>query len=63
MKEKFSKPSLAEVRLDGPLTNDELAALPDGELAAYLRAHGYEEARRQALGEPAPGKREDNEQF
>lgn len=64
MKEKFFRPSWCEVYFSGPLENAELAALPDDELAAYLRGHGYDEARRQALEAQARReKRENNEQF
>ena len=64
LKERFFKPSLCEVRISGPLTNDALAALPDDELAAYLRKHGYYEAKQQALEAQARReKRENNEQF
>ena len=64
LKEKFFKPSLCEVRISGPLTNDELAALPDDELAAYLREHGYYEAKQQALdAQKRPETCENNEQF
>lgn len=64
MKEKLFKPSLCEVRFSGLLTNDAFAALPDDELAAYLREHGYYEAKQQALDtQQRPEKCENNEQF
>lgn len=64
LKEKFLKPSFCEVRFSGPLTNDELAALPDDELAAYLREHGYYEAKQRALdAQKRSEKCENNEQF
>lgn len=64
MKEKFFKPSMCEVRISGPLTNDDLAALPDDELAAYLREHGYYEAKQRALEEQVRSEKcENNEQF
>ena len=64
MKEKFFKPSLCEVRISGPLTNDALAALPDDELAAYLREHGYYEAKQRALdAQKRSEKCENNELF
>ena len=63
-KEEFFKPSLFVVPFNGPLTNDELAALPDDELAAYLRENGYYEARQRALeAQERPEQCENNEQF
>ncbi|MGN0774884.1 MAG: hypothetical protein ACI4MP_13955 [Candidatus Ventricola sp.] len=64
MKEEFFKPSLFVVPFSGPLTNDELAALPDDELAAYLRENGYYEAKQRALdAQVRLEKCENNEQF
>lgn len=64
LKEAFFKPSMFVVRFDGPLTNDELAALPDDELAAYLSENGYYEAKQRALeAKEHPEQCENNEQF
>ena len=64
MSRVFCKPLLFAVHLDGPLTNDDLAALPDDALAAYLREHGYDEARRRALEAQERSENcENNEQF
>lgn len=64
MKEKFLRPSFCEVHFDGPLSNVELAALPDDELASYLREYGYYEAKQRALDAQAcQEKCENNEQF
>lgn len=49
MKEGFEKPIMTIVNHIGPLTNDEIAALPDDALAEYLEKNGYDEARRAAM--------------
>ena len=49
MKEGFVKPIMTIVNHIGPLTNDEIAALPDDALAEYLEKNGYDEARRAAM--------------
>ncbi|MBQ4265434.1 MAG: hypothetical protein IJB85_07985 [Clostridia bacterium] len=36
----------------GPLANEAIAALPDEELAEYLRQHGYNEAKQAAVAAP-----------
>lgn len=46
MKEEFVSPRLFVVEHIGPLTNKEIAALPDDELAAYLKTYGFDEAKR-----------------
>ena len=46
MKEGFEKPIMTIVNHVGPLSNDEIAALPDDALAEYLEKNGYDEARR-----------------
>ncbi len=58
MKETFEKPRMALVGQIGPLTNEEIAALPDDELAEYLRKNGYYEAKQAALD--ADGRSETN---
>lgn len=49
MKEQFEKPTLVVVGKIGPLTNEEIAALPDDALAEYLKENGYCEAKKAAL--------------
>lgn len=46
MKLEFEKPTITVIDHIGPLTNDEIAALPDGELEEYLRKHGYFDTER-----------------
>ena len=48
MKEGFEKPIMTIVNHVGPLSNDEIAALPDDALAEYLEKNGYFEAKRRA---------------
>lgn len=49
LKDEFVSPTLCVIGHIGPLTNDEIAALPDDELAEYLKENGYYEAKRAAL--------------
>ena len=49
MKEQFEKPTMVAVGKIGSLSNEEIAALPDEELARYLKENGYYEAKRAAL--------------
>ena len=46
---EFEKPAMTLVEHIGPLSNDEIAALPDDELAQYLKENGYEGAKQAAL--------------
>lgn len=49
MKMEFEKPTITMIGHIGPLTNEEIAALPDDALAEYLEKNGYyEEKRRKA---------------
>lgn len=49
MKTEFEKPTISMIGHIGPLTNEEIAALPDDALAEYLEKNGYyEEKRRKA---------------
>lgn len=46
---EFEKPTITMIGHIGPLTNEEIAALPDDALAEYLEKNGYyEEMRRKA---------------
>lgn len=46
---EFEKPTIAVIGHIGPLTNEEIAALPDDALEKYLKENGYyEEKRRKA---------------
>ena len=45
----FEKPTITVIGHIGPLTNDEIAALPDDALAEYLEKNGYFEAKRRAI--------------
>jgi len=58
LKETFEKPRMTLVGHIGPLANEEIAALPDDELAEYLRKYGYYEAKQAALD--ADGRSETN---
>lgn len=49
MKEDFVKPQILLLGHIGSKTNEEIAALPDDELAEYLRQNGYYEAKQAAL--------------
>lgn len=49
MKEQFEKPTMTILGHIGPLSNEEIAALPDDELAEYLKKNGYFEAKQAAL--------------
>ena len=44
----FEKPKITVIGRIGPLTNEEIAALPDDALAEYLEKNGYFEAKRRA---------------
>lgn len=46
---EFETPMITEINHIGPLTNDEIAALPDDALAEYLEKNGYDEAKRAAM--------------
>ena len=46
MKMEFEKPMFTEIAHVGPLTNEEIAALPDDALAEYLGKNGYFEEKR-----------------
>ena len=49
LKTEFEKPAISMIGHIGPLTNEEIAALPDDALAEYLEKNGYyEEKRRKA---------------
>ena len=44
-KKEFTKPIAAVMPLVGPLNSKEIAALSDDQLAEYLNAHGYQQAK------------------
>ena len=46
---EFETPTITVIDHIGPLTNDEIAALPDDALAEYLEKNGYDEAKRAAM--------------
>ena len=53
MKLVFEQPEIQVIGHVGPMTNDEIAALPDEALAEYLRENGFYKAVRARLeGEP-----------
>lgn len=51
MKPAFVAPELTVLPHIGPLTNAEIAALPDDALETYLRENGYFEAKKARMDE------------
>lgn len=49
MKEQFEKPTMVVVGKIGSLSNEEIAAMPDDELAEYFQRNGYFEAKQAAM--------------
>ena len=45
---EFETPMITEINHIGPLTNEEIAALPDEELELYLIENGYDQAKQRS---------------